>query len=346
MTSHFKPTAVALLLAIAAASPSLAQQSDRVRTRAGTQSGKITKITPLEVTVERGRNTTGVAVNEIESVQFGGEPSELSQARVNARNGGYKLALEKLQGLDASSLTSDYMKADAQFYKAFCQAKLALLGESDLSVAGRSLGQFVRANKTSHHFLAANELLGDLLASAGRYAQAAKYYAILGKAPFPDYEARASVLLAKALQAQEKHAEAITRFDQALAVQDDSPAAKAQRQAAQLGKAVSLAATGDVERGLADIQSVLDDCDPSEERLLASAYNALGSCYLQAGKKKDALYAFLHVDLIFPGVAEAHAEALFHLATLWGDVGKRGKARAARGKLESRYASTRWAKQL
>ncbi|MEN1680710.1 MAG: hypothetical protein AAGJ46_14060 [Planctomycetota bacterium] len=345
MTTLPKPLSAALLLAIAAAAPCLAQ-SDRVRTRSGTESGKITKITPLEVTIERGRKTTAVKVNEIESLQFGGEPSELSQARVNARNGGYKLAMEKLAALDASSLSNPFVKADAQFYKAFCQAKLALLGDASLSVAGRGLNDFLRQNPRSYHYLAANELLGDLLASAGRYPQAAEYYKRLGKAPFPDFKVRAGVLLGKTLQSQDKHAEAIKQFDAALAIQDDGAAAKAQRQAAQLGKAVSLAATGDVKQGLADIQSVLNDCDPAEEQLLASAYNALGSCYLQAGKKKDALYAFLHVDLIFPSVAEAHAESLFNLATLWEEVGKAGKAREARNELQSRYAASTWAKRL
>src|SRR3990172_7688127 len=64
--------------------------SDRVRLGRGSETGEMTEMTPLGVTLSKGLpgNQT-IAVNEIKSVIFDGEPAELSQARVNAANGAY-----------------------------------------------------------------------------------------------------------------------------------------------------------------------------------------------------------------------------------------------------------------
>ncbi|MEM8866334.1 MAG: tetratricopeptide repeat protein [Planctomycetota bacterium] len=320
-------------------------QNDRVRTTTVAESGQIEEMSAVAVIVKRGSQTKSVPVNEIESVRFADEPSELTQARLNARNGGYQAALEQLEEIDVSDVSNPYITAEIDFYRAFCRAKLALLGEGDIASAGRDLNTFLQKNSQNFHYLQATELLGDLLASAGRYGPAEQMYGRIAKAPFPEYKVRAAVLIGRALQAQDKHTEALERFEAALAINDDSPGGKTQRLAALLGKAVSLAATGQVDQGVALVEQVLSDFDPSEERLLALTYNALGSCYLQAEKTKDALFAFLHVDLLFSTEPEAHAESLYHLATLWETVGKPAQAREARQTLRDRYAASKWAKQ-
>ena len=334
----------AVLLTFSFASIATAQ-NDRVRTAAGAEAGKVTGMTKTEVTVRRGSTDKTLQVSEIEGVQFAGEPSELTQARVNARNGGYRVAAEKLASLDASRVKEPYIRQEIEFYQAFCQAKLALLGEADIKAAGSKLNAFVRDNPNNYHYFQARQLLGDLLVSAGLYSSAEKMYAELARAPWPAYKMRAGVLVGRALQAQEKHAEALQRFDSALAVTDDSPIGKSQKLAAQLGKGVSLAATGKVDEGVKLVETVIRDADPADEQLLAEAYNAQGSCYVQAGKAKEALFAFLHVDLMFANSPEAHAEALYNLAPLWEKAGKPQEARAARQTLKERYASSTWAKK-
>jgi hypothetical protein len=81
-------------------------------------------------------------------------------------------------------------------------------------------------------------------------------------------------------------------------------------------------------------------------KLLAAAYNALGACHLQAGQSKDALFAYLHTDLLYRRAGEPHAEALFHLSSLWEEIGQEGEARQARAMLKELYPGTRWARQL
>lgn len=323
-------------------------QNDRIRTSSGTEAGKISAVSPVQIEFAKGSIKKEIPVSEIESVQFGAEPSELTQARVNARNGGYQKAMQKLAAINLRDVKEDLIRQEIQFYKAFCTAQLAILGEADVSTAGRELTKFVNDNPNSFHRLQVTEVLGDLLAASGRYDKAAGMYRQLAKAPWPSYKVRAGVLIGKSLQAQEKHAEALTQFQEALALADDiqgDDTVGSQRLAAELGKAISLAATGKVDEGVKLVQSVLKGADPSDQQLQATAYNALGSCYRQAGKTKDALFAFLHVDLLFPTVPEAHAEALHHLAPLWEEIGKAGRAKEARQTLNERYASSKWAKQ-
>lgn len=119
-----------------------------------------------------------------------------------------------------------------------------------------------------------------------------------------------------------------------------------QQLAAQLGKAESLAATGEIEPALELTRDVLRKSDPKATATLAAGYNTLGQCYEESGRTTDALLAYLHTDLLFPEDATTHAEALYHLAALWEKAGKREEAKEASSKLHRRYAGTRWARKL
>jgi tetratricopeptide (TPR) repeat protein len=321
--------------------------ADRVRLARGTETGEITDMTPLELTLNKGRaNSRTVAVNEIKTVIFADEPSELTQARVNAANGAYESALSALEKLDIGSVKRDFIKADIEFFKAFCAAKLALSGEREIGEAGRQLNTFVRSYPQNFHYLAAVELMGDLLMATGRYEPAHKQYAELAKAPWPDYKMRSAVAVGRTLQAQQKHAEAITQFDAALSIPGEGPDAEHQKLSATLGKAVSLAETGGVKEAVEMIERIIADADPEQRELHARAYNALGTCYEKAGQTKDALLAFLHVDVLYSTVPEAHAEALAHLVPLWKAIGQEERSREARELLRDRYAGSQWAGQL
>jgi tetratricopeptide (TPR) repeat protein len=320
--------------------------SDRVRLVRGTESGEVSGMTPLQITLNKGLpGTRDIAVNDIKSVLFDGEPSELSQARVNAANGAYENALQSLAKIDLDSVRRDFIRQDIEFYKSWCAARLALAGQGKIDDAGSQLNSFVRNHPQNFHYLEAREAMGDLLMAGGRYPLAEKQYAELAKTPWPAYKMRAAVAAGRSLQAQNKHAEAIQQFDAALAISDDGPEAQNQRLAATLGKAVSQAETGSVDQAVGAIEKVIHDTDPQEKELQARAHLALGNCHETAGRTKDALYAFLYVDIIYNTVPEAHAEALAHLVPLWQAIGHEERAREARQMLDERYGNSRWAKQ-
>jgi tetratricopeptide (TPR) repeat protein len=155
---------------------------------------------------------------------------------------------------------------------------------------------------------------------------------------------RAAVASGRSLQAQGKHPEAIQQFDAVLAMADEGPDAANQKLAATLGRAISLAETGKADESA--IEKVIVDTDTQEKQLQARAHNALGKCYEKAGRTKDALFAYLYVDIIYNTVPDAHAEALARLVPLWRAIGQDDRSRESREALQKRYAGSRWAKQL
>jgi tetratricopeptide (TPR) repeat protein len=265
---------------------------------------------------------------------------------VNASNGNYTKAIELLGEIDGRSLQREVIKQDIEFYTAFCAGKLALAGTGEITTAGRQLNSFVRNHPKNFHCLAAIELMGDLLMADERFEQAQAQYAELEKAPWSDFKMRARVAIGRTLQAQDKHAAAIEQFDAALALPDEGADAQNQKLSATLSKAVSQAETGGIEAAVSSIEKVIQDADPEQKELLARAYNALGTCYQKAGKTKDALLAFLHVDVLYNTVPDAHAEALAQLVPLWQAIGHEERAREARELLQDRYAGSRAAKSL
>ena len=172
---------VALASALAAAQAALAANADRVRLARGSESGEVVKMTPLEVTLDKagGSGSQAIAVNQIKSIQFDGEPPELAQARVNAGNGAYAKALQLLAKIDMKLVQRDFIRQDIEYYRAYCASRLALAGEGQVADAGRQLNQFVRSHPDNFHYLDACELMGDLLMVSGRFDSAEKQYSEL-----------------------------------------------------------------------------------------------------------------------------------------------------------------------
>jgi hypothetical protein len=115
--------------------------------------------------------------------------------------------------------------------------------------------------------------------------------------------------------------------------------------AAMLGKASAIAGEGKPDEAAAAIDAVIAKADADDGELHARAYNAKGNALLAAGKKKEALLAFLHVDLLFSSYPEQHAEALSNLATLWKEVDQGERANKAAAALRQQYPSSRWVKK-
>ena len=334
------------LLALAAVRPSsLYAVTDRIRLTRGNDAGEVTEMTPQEITLKGQPASHTIPVNQIKSIIFEGEPSELSQARVSAGNGNHDKAQESLAKIDLADVRRDFIKQDVEYLKAFCAAQLALGGNAEIGDAGRQLNSFVKAYPKNYHYYDAVQLMGDLLMAGGRYDPAQKQYAEVAGAPWPDYKMRAAVAIGRSLQAQKNHSEAIKQFDAALALADQSPDGQNQKLAATLGKAVSLAESGKADEAVGAIEKIIQDADPDEKLLQARAHNALGSCYEKAGRPKDALHSYLYVDVIYNTLPEEHAEALSHLVTLWKTVGQEERSRESRKVLQERYGNSRWAKQ-
>lgn len=322
-----------------------AQGIDRIKRRNGIDSGKITKVSQLAVTISRGGVERSVPVEEITSISFAGEPKELRSARLAATGGRYADALESLNKLSREKLDRKEVKQEFDFLLASCSAKMALAGQGKIEPATSAVSKFLTQNRESFHLTEAIELLGDLQMASGNVEAARKQYAKLGRAPSPYHKARSAVLIGRLLQSEGKHAEAIAEFDKAIAAAADNATAESQKLEATLQAAISRSANGDVEESTKTVKQIIAEAEPEDTELLARAYNALGDCFLTSDDKKAARDAFLHVDLLFASSSTDHAKALYELSRLWGTLGNETRARDAKQRLLKEYPASPWAKR-
>lgn len=308
-----------------------------------TASGDISSMTSHEVTLKMRSKTRTVPVNQIVSISLGGSPSSLTLARLAAVNGRFEDALKTLNKIKPGDAKRDLVKQDIAFYKAYCTAQLALSGSGEVQAAGKTLNAFVKAYPNNYHWLKANEVVGDLLVANKSFGKAAIYYDKLAKAPWPDYRMKAQVAIGRSRLAEGKPAEALQAFENVLATKATGAAAETQTMFARLGKARCLAQENKPDEAIELVNEIILATDPEQTRLLARAYNALGTALRKAGKPNDALLAFLHVDVLYFSSPEDHAEALANLAELWNEIHRPERAVQARQTLLQRYKNSRWA---
>jgi len=340
---------IGLLLVLANAGQASAQSSDQVFGFRGSPTNGVisdTDTSPNEIVIDVQGTKRSIAVNEVRRVAFLGEPIEFRRARDNVLEGQLESGYDDLRKIDAAAIQRPIIKADLQYYLAYCQGKLALTGGGDKAAAATAMLAFVRGNPKSFHFYEAAELLGDLAVSLQSYDGATRYYGALGKAPWPDYKMRGAVLEARALLQKGDAAGALSKYDSVISSTLDTPEALKQKLYAQAGKAKCFAGTGKPDEGIAMAEEIILKNSPDgNNELFGRAYNALGACYLKEGKQKDALMAYLHTDVLFYSNSEVHAESLYQLSKLWAAINQQDRAVDARNLLTTRYAGSSWAKR-
>ena len=343
------PAALLLLLLLTTnAQPAAAQGSDRIRDRNGTTIGKVTKMSALAITITKGGVDTKKPVEEILSITFAGEPGRLASVRRAVKLGRFEKALGKLNQIDRAEVDRKEIAQEIDFLTTYCNVQRALAGQGKLAAAQKDVKGFLSKHSKSYHVPEAIELLGNVLLANKDYDGARAQYTKLGKAPAPYFKARSAILTGRVLQAEEKHQDAVAAFDVALQVAEGNTAAQSQVREATLHRAVSQSALGDVGPSTDTVKQIIsqaaanvDDNGADDARLLAQAYIALGDCYLQANKKKEARQAFLHVDLLFNSATTEHAKALHELSDLWDELGQPTRARDAQDRLQEKYPGSR-----
>jgi tetratricopeptide (TPR) repeat protein len=297
----------------------------------------VTGVTATEVTFEEHSITKTAPVNEVEWIAFDGEPSPLKNAQKDVRDGKFEEAQESLANLDPAGYKRIELRQEIEFYKAYVPAQLALLGSGNINEAARAMFTFAKNHATSWHYYESCQVVGDLAVAVKNYQVAQTYYAILSKAPWPDFKMRANVALAYALVAQGKTADALPLFEAVLSSDAKGELADRQKLAATLGKARCLASAQKLDEAVKMVRDVIASSSPEDAALNARAYNALGGIYRKSHKTDDALLAFLHVELLYPSIPKERIEALENLKDLWTDKQRPERAREAERILKDEY---------
>lgn len=312
--------------------------------------GKITAMSASEVTVERSSGPETVKLVDIDFIRFDDEPATLNSARSNIAEGRYENALKYLDKIAEKMPERAELQGEVLYLRGLAAARLAMeRGDNDaIRDAGAAVLAFVEKNATHYRALPAAELLGDLYVAAGAFGKAKDAYSSLAKSEFPDFRMRGALAAGRAAVEQEKYDEAVAEFDKvvALAGASQDKIAVARKYAALLGKARCLARANQVDAALALVNEVLPALPPENKDLHAEAYLTLGACHRsQPAGRKNAIWAYLHVDLAYYSNPQAHAEALYYLSELWKQDGKPDRSDLAREMLTERYASSTWARR-
>jgi tetratricopeptide (TPR) repeat protein len=312
--------------------------------------GEVSGVSKTEVTVKvktPKEDTIKVPANEIQSIAWTGDTPDVGLARKDEDGGKYQKAIDGYQkALQAGKSANAFAKADLEFGIARASAKLALGDPAKLDDAIKKLEDFRKSQSDHYRFYEAVNYLGQLHSAKKDFLRAKLAFDTLGKAPWKEYQMAAKIASGRLLLSENKLDEAAAEYEAVVAMKPEGAVEESQRQEALLGKAQILISQKKFDESLTLLDEVIKNAASDDSKVNAEAFLRKGDCLREKGDDKDALLAYLLVDVMFASEKPQHAEALYRLVPLWDKDGKKDRADDARDRLKSDYDHTEWAKQL
>ncbi len=267
------------------------------------------------------KNDYRIAVNR--------ESGAEKDARASQRKQHLAEALTKYQGL-LSKETSAAAKRHFEFKVAKILAQQAADDPAQADAALEKLKKFKADHPEAWQISACTDLLARLLMDKKDWDGAQRVYQDLEKTPNlpPQLRQEANLKVAQVLVKAKKYPEAEQRL---LEASKTIPPTGPERVRLQLALAECQAASGKPDEAVKQLETILPQITDPEMK--AQAYNSLGSCQEAAQRPKDALYAYLWVDVIYNQNRQEHAKAVYHLAKLFKEVKDDKRAEEYRNKL-------------
>ena len=318
------------------------RRSDRVVFR-----GEFTAMTTAAVTIKLANGQEQeIPVSDIASVRFDMEPPLLTQGQSNERSGSLDTALEKYRQVQTDYAGDDKRLAvDLKFLIARTLVKSALADPLKVEEAGELIKAFRTEYKNNFRYLEALLLESQLLGrDPAKSAEAQELLKEVQAAPVKGFQLEAGVQLGRLLLTGNDTAGAMTAFDQVIQQSTGDAGATAALYNGMLGKALCLQKQGQLDEAVTILDEIIGKASESETQTLAQAWVLKGDCLRAKNLPKDALMAYLHVDVLYASEPASHAEALYRLANLWGPAGQPARAEEAMAVLTSRYPNSSWAK--
>lgn len=298
----------------------------------GVVRGTVTAESPTEVTVRVGNATQAVPVNLIASIRYDGRPGTFDLAAAREAAGNLAEAADLYKKAAAESESKPLIAADALFNQARVTADLGLTDPSKADAAVALLTAFLRTHANSRHAVPGLEALAKIQMQKGSFDAVGATLDQLAK--IPGTADRAAVLRARVASKKGDHSSAISELDAMIA---SAPEGSTKRRDAQLTKAESLVALKKFAEAEALVRGVITGAPAEDAATQAVAYNTLGDCLLAANRPKDALYAYLHTDLLFFKDKEEHPKALAKIVQLWRQLKRDDRADEALDRLKAEY---------
>jgi tetratricopeptide (TPR) repeat protein len=331
---------VLLTLALASASPALADNinlipGSTIKAPGNIIRGTVIAETPAEVTVKVGNTNQVVPVTQIASIKYDGASGTTILATSRESAGNYAEAADLYKKAAGEAAAKPFIAEDALFSQARVTADLGLTDPSKLDAAVTLLDAFIKAHGNGRHLVPALETLAKLQMQKGTKESYAEVELTIDRlTKIPQTADRAAVLRARVATRKGEHAAAIAELDKILA---DAPEGSVKRRDAQLAKAESLVALRKFADAEALVRGVIKGAPAEDSATQALAHNTLGDCLRAAGKPKEALSAYVHVDVLFSKEKDQHAKALSRIAQIWREIKRDDRADEAIDRLKQEY---------
>jgi tetratricopeptide (TPR) repeat protein len=350
MKSKWLSCGLSLLALFALLCSAARLQAEDVVDRKGTTTplrGDVKEVSRTEVLL-KGRNNQReyrIPANEIERIRWQGELAQLTQARVEERNGQFDKAIAGYEAaLKASS--SENLTTDLEFLIARTTASKALADEENYDEPISRLEKFRESHPSSFHYFESLKLLARLYMAKPDVEKANATMKLLSEAPWNDFKMEADILRAQVAVAHGQIDAALGPLDNVLSVKPATPAEWSRRYEALLTKASCLQKQNKFQEAIDVLTSILDEAADDDTKTLAETCVRLGDCYQAAGRTREAILAYLRVDLLFPKEKANHAESLYYLSRLFAQDGKFDKAADASARLQQAYPHSPWTAKL
>ena len=341
---------LSLVAVVLSLSTSTAMSADVIELRGAKAklSGKITATSKDKISFESGKGEKkDIPNNEIAEILWDGEPASLKSARNNEAAGKLTQAIEGFAKA-ATDNKSDVagIKQDIEYFSLRAQARIALTDPTKIPDSLKNLADFQGKNNDSRHFYDAAGLLVNLNLVKGDAAAARTAAEVLGKASSNDQKMAAKVALGRVSLLENKVPEAQQEFEAVAGMTAMGPAEESRKLEGKLGLARCLQLQSKFDEAIKLLDEVINGSAPEDAKIQAEAYVRQGDCYQAASKTKDALLAYLHVDVLFSSEKAVHPEALYHLSRLWAAVQQPDRANEASDKLITEYPNSPWAQKV
>lgn len=310
--------------------------------------GTITEVTKDKVTIKTTKDETKEVPNsQIVDITWTGEPSSLKQGRSHEAGGRLPQALEAYTKA-ATDFKGDsaQVKTDIEYFTVRAEVKIAMNDPAKIADALKKLSDFAGKNSNSRHFYEASSYIVDLNLAKKDPAGAKAAAEALARSPGNEQKMAAKIGLGRVAILENQIADAQKAFEEVAAMAATGPSEESRKQEAKLGVAQCLYLDKKYDDAIKMLDDVIAKASPENSRVQAEAYIRQGDCYEALGKSKEALLAYLHVDVLFATEKAVHPEALYHLSKLWTAVQQPDRASEATDKLNSEYPNSPWAQKL
>lgn len=304
-------------------------QAIRIETRQGTQTQEVS-----------------VPLNDVLVVNYDGQVGLALRAARNLESSGeYQKALQRYRGAAKEAAGEGLVGAAAEFGVSRVLTMIALREPGRVDEAIEQLEEFRSKHPGSRFHYELHELLGQLYMKKGQHAMGRRAFAELAAAPWEDFGLRALCWEGRMLLEAGNFEEAMAKFEEVAAAPSSTPQAKLGQQDALLLKGECLQKLKRYEEAEGLLRQVIDQTPAEEAQVQARAHNTLGDVLREAGKTKDALLAYLYVELMYSTQREARSKALYYIWQLWKEVGRPDFAAEALQKLKRTNPESPWAKR-